>query len=105
MGILYYGQVRIIARRTLREFFEKYQDSEGPLEAWYAEARKADWKSPAQIKEQYRNASFLKDNRVIFNIGGNKYRLIVKIQYDFGIIFIRFIGTHGQYDQIDAEKI
>lgn len=102
---MYTVSVRVIARRTLREFYEVKHDSRGPLEAWFAEARKADWKSPAEIKAQYRNASILKNSRVVFNIGGNKYRLIVKVQYDFGIIFIRFIGTHREYDQIDAETI
>ncbi len=97
--------MRIIARRALRDFYEKHPDAKGPIEAWYAEAKKADWGTPARIKALFRNASILKDNRVVFNIGGNKYRLVVKIQFDFRIIFIRFIGTHQQYDRIDAETI
>jgi mRNA interferase HigB len=90
--------VRVIAKRTLREFWEKPDcvDAEQPLKAWYSEARSADWKKPQDIKEQYRQASFVKDN---------KYRLIVKINYPFGIVYVRFIGTHKQYDAIDAETV
>ena len=99
--------MRVIAKRTLREFWEKPDcvDAEQPLKVWYSEARNADWKKPQDIKEKYRQASFLKDNRVVFNIAGNKYRLIVKINYPFGIVYVRFIGTHKQYDAIDAETV
>lgn len=99
--------MRVIAKRTLREFWEKPDcvDAEQSLKAWYSEARNADWKKPQDIKERYRQASFLKDNRVVFNIAGNKYRLIVKINYPFGIVYVRFIGTHKQYDAIDVETV
>jgi mRNA interferase HigB len=99
--------VRVIAKRTLREFWEKpdFADAEQPLKAWYSEARNAEWQTPRNIKEQYRHASFLKDNRVVFNIAGNKYRLIVKINYPFGIVYVRFIGTHKQYDAINVETV
>jgi mRNA interferase HigB len=100
--------MRVIARRTLREFWEidpAYADSEKPLKAWFHEAEQAHWLTPADVKAQYRNASFLKENRVVFNIHGNKYRLVVHINYVAKIIFIRFVGTHEQYDQIDAETI
>lgn len=99
--------MRIIARSTLKSFWAKneYRDVEQPLKAWFDEAKHASWKSPADIKKQYRNASFLANNRVIFNIHGNKYRLIVAFKYEFGIGYIRFVGTHNQYDKIDAEKI
>ena len=99
--------MRVIAKRTLREFWEKPDcvDAEQPLKAWYSEARNADWKKPQDIKEQYRQASYLKDNRVVFNIAGNKYRLIVRINHPFGIVYVRFIGTHKQYDAIDAETV
>ena len=99
--------MRIISRKTLREFYEipVYSDSKTPIETWFREALKADWTSPADIKEKYRNASFLKNNRVVFNIHGNKYRLVVKIHYNLKTIFIRFIGTHEQYDNINAEDI
>jgi len=100
--------MRIIAKRTLREFWEnspKYADAKGPLEAWHAEAKKAKWTTPQDIKAQFRNASILKGGRVVFNIAGNKYRLVVAIDYTRQIVFIRFIGTHQQYDQIDMETI
>ncbi len=99
--------MRVIAKRTLRQFWEqsRYADAEQPLKAWHAEARKASWTSPQDIKAQYRNASFLQGNRVVFNIAGNKYRLVVKANYPFGIVYVRFVGTHRQYDAIDAESI
>ena len=100
--------MRIIATRTLREFWEsrpEYQDAKGPLEAWTQEARKANWSNPAEIKDQYRSASIVKGNRVIFNIHGNKYRLVVKINFGVGIVYIRFIGTHKEYDKINAEEV
>ena len=99
--------MRVIARRILREFWEqnKYSDSENPLKAWYKETEKAVWKNTQDIKKQYRNASFVADNRVVFNIHGNKYRLVVHINYGYGVVRIKFIGTHKQYDEIDAERI
>ena len=97
--------MRIIAKRTLREFWKqpKYSDAQSALEAWHFEALKASWDTPQDIKEKYRSASFLKNNRVVFNIAGNKYRLIVSIDYQRKACFIKFIGTHKQYDEIDAE--
>jgi mRNA interferase HigB len=99
--------MRIIALRTLREFWEKpeYQDSEQPLKAWYAEATNAIWHTPADIKAHYRHASIVGDNRVVFNIAGNKYRLVVKFHYNRSIGYIRFIGTHAEYDRIDVEEV
>ena len=97
--------MRIIARRTLREFWERHPDSEQPLKAWFAEAQAADWRNPQGIKSRYRHASFVADNRVIFNIGGNKYRLITHVNYDFRIVYIKFVGTHGEYDRIDPGTI
>jgi mRNA interferase HigB len=97
--------VRIIAASTLRNFFEKNRDAEEPLKAWYKEAKAADWAKPHQIKAMYRSASVLRGNRVVFNIAGNKYRLIVKFNYSYRIGYIRFIGTHAEYDRIDAEEI
>jgi mRNA interferase HigB len=97
--------MRIIARKTLKEFWERYPDAQQPLLAWYDDARQAAWKSPVEIKSVYRNASFLANNRVVFNIKGNSYRLIVAIHYDHGIVYIRFVGTHLEYDRVDAATI
>ena len=99
--------MRVISRRTLRDFWEQpgHQDSEQPLKAWFTEAEKATWRSPADIKEQYRNASILKNSRAVFNIGGNKYRLVVALKYTQEIAYIRFVGTHEEYDDIDAETV
>lgn len=97
--------MRVIALRTLRDYWERHPDSRPSIEAWYVDAKHADWKSPAEIKAIYRNASILGDNRVVFNLKGNDYRLVVRIAYGFGIVYIRFIGTHREYDQIDAETI
>jgi len=97
--------MRIIARSTLRKFWESYPDAEQPLKAWFDEASRAEWDSPANIKSIYRNASIIANNRIVFNIKGNDYRLIVHVRYNIGIIFIRFIGTHKEYDNVDATGI
>lgn len=97
--------MRIIALSRLREFWEKHPQAEIPLRNWYADASRAQWKSPADIKAAYRNASFLADNRVVFNIKGNDYRLVVAVHYNRGLMFIRFVGTHQQYARIDATTI
>jgi len=97
--------VRIIAISTLRQFFEVHADAEEPIKAWFQEARAADWATPHQVKAMYRNASVLGDNRIAFNIAGNKYRLIVKFNYACRIGYVRFIGTHAEYDRISAEEM
>jgi len=99
--------MRIIAKSTLKAFYEihSYKDSKSSLEAWHHEVLKANWNSPNEIKEQYKSASIVGDNKVVFNIAGNKYRLIVKINYNAGIVFIKFIGTHKQYDKIKIEEL
>ncbi len=99
--------MRIIARRTIKEFWEDpaYADSEQALKSWFAIAKSAKWATPQDIKNQFANASIIGDKRVVFNISGNKYRLIVKFNYPYRIGYIRFIGTHRQYDLIDAESI
>lgn len=98
--------MRIISKRTLREFWEqqKYKDSKGQLEAWHDEVLKANWSNPQEVKAQFRSASVLKNNRIVFNIAGNKYRLIVRIDYRVKLVFVRFVGTHEQYDSVDAEE-
>jgi len=97
--------VRVIAKKTLRLFWEKHKDCEQQLKSWYDEANKTQWKAPKDIKKDYPTASFLADNRVVFNIKGNKYRLIIKINYAYKMVWIRFIGTHAEYDKIDANRI
>ena len=97
--------MRIIAISTLREFWEKHPDAQTPLMAWYSLASRAQWSSPNDIKQAYRNASFSANNRVVFNIKGNDYRLVVLVRYDKGLMFLRFVGTHAQYEKIDALRI
>ncbi len=98
-------RVRVIARKTLKVFWNKHKDCEQQLKTWYDEAAESIWLSPKDIKVNYPSASFLADNRVVFNIKGNSYRLIVKINYKYKMVWIRFIGTHAEYDKIDADKI
>ena len=97
--------MRIVAIKVLKEFWVLYPDSEQHLKAWFDEAKQAAWHQPSDIKEKYSSASILKNRRVVFNIKGNDYRLIVSIAYQFGAVYIKFIGTHKQYDAIDANLI
>lgn len=97
--------MRIIALRTLREFWQRHPDAEQPLRAWYANVKRANWKSPADVKISYRNASIISADRVVFDIKGNDYRVVVVIVYAYSLIYIRFVGTHREYDKIDATTI
>ena len=97
--------MNVIKRKTITDYYTKHPDCTGSLEAWYCEADKARWQGPADIKKRYPSADIIAGNRVVFNIHGNKYRLIVKIEYKSHIVFIRFIGTHAEYSKIDAETI
>lgn len=97
--------MRIIAKKILREFWQKHPDCEQQLKAWFQETSQAEWKNTKEIKREYPSASFLLDNRVVFNIKGNHYRLVVRINYGYQMVWIRFIGTHSEYDKIDATKI
>jgi len=97
--------MRIIAKRTLREFWERHPDAEEPLLAWYRETEKEDWGTPAKVKAKYKSASILKGSRVVFNIKGNDYRLVTAINYPYRVVYVRFVGTHVEYDQIDAEEV
>ena len=97
--------MRIIALSTLRAFWENHPDARQSLQAWNEDARHALWKSPADIKAVYRNASIIGNNRAVFNIKGNDYRLIAAINYHLGIIYIRFVGNHKDYDRIDATVV
>lgn len=97
--------MRVIAKKILRDFWTKHADCEQQLKSWYREAEKAEWKSMHEIKIQFPTASILGENRLVFNIKGNHYRLIVKVNFDYQIVWIRFIGTHKEYDRIDANQI
>jgi len=97
--------MRIISRKALKLFWRAHADAEEPLKSWFHEAGAADWKSFNDIKIHYRSADVLPGNRVIFDIKGTTYRLVVKIHYNTGVIFIRFIGTRAAYDRIDAASI
>ena len=97
--------MNVISKRTLIKFYEEHADAKTALEVWHSDARKSEWKTPEDIKQFYASASFLKDNRVVFNIKGNDYRLIVHIDYLRKIVRVKFIGTHAQYDKINAEDI
>ncbi len=99
--------MRVITKGRLQTYWQQpgREDAEEPLKAWYAEAGQASWKAPIDIKTRYRTASFLSDNRVIFNIGGNKHRLVVHVNYDLGILLIKFVGSHQEYDAIDAATV
>ena len=97
--------MRVIAKRTLRDFWTKHADSEQQLKAWYRETEKTEWENINDLKKDYPSASILQDNRIVFNIKGNNYRLIVKLNFEYQVCYIRFIGTHAEYDKIDANNI
>ncbi len=96
---------RIFAKSTLRKFWEKHPDSEQYLKTWFETVTSSNWKSPNDIKQSYAHASILRNGRVVFNIKGNDYRLVVKFRFDKQLAFIRFVGTHEEYDKIDANNI
>jgi mRNA interferase HigB len=98
----------VIARSAIRSFlqrFPEHADAHGPLMAWYRHVHAADWANPAQLKEEARTASILRDGRVVFNVGGNKYRVVAWVNYEHRTVYVRFIGTHRQYDRINAQSI
>jgi len=97
--------MRIISKKALIDYWKKVPAAEAELKAWHAEAKTADWEKPAAMKEKYGNASILKDGRAVFNICGNNYRLVVWINYAFHTVYIRFVGTHDEYDKIDAQTV
>ncbi len=97
--------MHIVSIQTLRSFWKKHPDAERPLRAWYALAEKSSWHSPTDIKTVLGNTSFIGANRVVFNIKGNDYRLVVIVEYQQGHLFIRFVGTHAEYERIDPETI
>lgn len=100
--------MRVIALRTLKRFVDgrpEHADAREPTLAWYRHVVEADWSSPAQVKRDFATASILKDGRVVFNVAGNKYRIVVWINYPYRVVYVRFIGTHAQYDRVDAQTI
>ena len=100
--------MRIIALSTLKTFLGRspaYADAREPVMAWFRQVRGADWATPAEVKRAIRSVSILRDGRVVFNIAGNKYRIVVWINYPYRVVYIRFIGTHRQYDMIDAQNV
>jgi mRNA interferase HigB len=99
--------MRVIAKSSLVKFWSQpeFSDSKGALQSWFDEAIKADWKIPQNIKDQYSHASICANNRVVFNVAGNKYRLVVEVQYRAGIVWVKFVGTHARYDQINVESV
>jgi mRNA interferase HigB len=97
--------MRIIAKKTIREFWEAYPDSEQSLKSWYQEVSRAEWKNPHQVKQHFSTVSILGERRAVFNICGNRYRLIVEIDYTKSWVFVRFIGTHKTYNKVDATSI
>jgi mRNA interferase HigB len=102
------GIVRIIALSTVKAFLNRssaYVDAREPVLAWFRQVRGADWATPADVKRAIRSVSILRDGRAIFNISGNKYRIVVWINYPYRVVYIRFIGTHAQYDTIDAQTV
>jgi mRNA interferase HigB len=108
MGLCYTSAVRVIALSTVKSFLNRSAgtaDAREPVMAWFRQVRQADWAKPADVKRDIRSASILKDGRAVFNIAGNKYRIVVWINYTYRVVYIRFIGTHRQYDAIDAQSI
>ena len=97
--------MRVISFKSLREFWERHRDAESMLMAWFNEAEAATWGTPQAILDRYPSADILLGNRVVFNIKGNHYRLVVKIHHNTGVVYIRFVGTHAEYERIDAETI
>lgn len=97
--------MRIISRKALKEFWEKHTDAQRALEAWHADAKQANWKTPSDIESVYKNVSFVTNDRVVFNIKGHRYRLVVIVVYKHGIVYFRFVGTHSEYDKIDVTKV
>ena len=97
--------MRVISKKILRAFWEQHTDVERPLQAWLEDVKRAQWKTPADVQKIYGNDAVLSDSRAVFNIKGNRYRLVTKIHYNTGIVYIRFVGTHAEYDRIDALNV
>jgi len=105
LGTLYIISVHVISKKTLVEYYEKHNETKSQLETWYHEVKNAKWKNPQEIKQKYASTSIIGGNKVVFNIKGNKYRLVTKINYRMKIVYIKFIGTHKEYDKINVEEM
>lgn len=105
MELQYLAGMQIIARRTLRLFWERHAQAEAPLRSWYSMVSPADWTGPADIRRQFGSADFVGDNRVIFDIGGNRFGLVVRVSYEYARVLVKFIGTHAEYDRIDPKRV
>lgn len=97
--------MRVIAVKTLKDFWKEHPRAEGPLREWFAFVKRAQWKAPQDIKQDFASASFVGSNRIVFNIGGNHYRLVVVALLQISTLYVRFIGTHATYDKIDVTKV
>jgi len=97
--------MNVVTRRTLADFWAIHPQAEAPLSAWYAVVRAAEWKTPQDIRAQFNSADFVADNRVIFDVGGNKYRVVVRVSYTFKQVLVKFVGTHKEYDKIDPATV
>lgn len=105
MGTRYTVVMQVVSRRTLTDFWEKHPKAEAPLSNWFVAAKAAEWKSPQDVRNDFNSVDFVGDNRVIFNIGGNNYRLITHVSYTYKSLLIKFVGTHAEYDRLDPETI
>lgn len=105
MVTVYIFYMRIISKKPLRDFWIKYPDAEQALKSWHSIVKSARWHTPAEVKAKFRNASLIGNNRVVFNIAGNKYRLVVFVKYSIQRVYVRFIGTHSEYDKIDVSEV
>ena len=97
--------MRVIAKRPLREFWERHPTARGPLRAWFREVEREDWDTPVAVKAKYRNASIVGGDRVVFNVKGNAFRLVVRIDYAHRVVYVRFIGTHAEYDAVNVKEV
>ena len=105
LGTCYTLAMQVIAKRTLRQFWEKHPQAETPLKVWFAMVSKAEWSGPADVRAMFGSADFVADNRVIFDIGGNKFRVVARVSYRFRRVLVKFVGTHSDYDRIDPEVV
>ena len=97
--------MNVVARKTLQAFWTRHPPARGPLTSWYNHVKAADWRSPQDVRDDFRSADFVGDNRVIFDVGGNKYRVVVRISYTFKQVLVKFVGTYAEYDRIDVETV